>query len=563
MSRTALSVAAASLAALLLLGDSRAGAASAPRLAVILVVDQMRADYIDRFRRDWTGGLERIVAHGAWFTNAAYPYLTTVTCSGHATIATGAFPHVHGIFQNAWWDRESARQIPCTDDARAAGIGYSTGDTRGDSGRLLLTTTLADELRTRRSARVVSLSVKDRSAIMLAGHGGDAVTWLSTAVDGWMTSSAFTATPVPAVKAFVDANPIDADFGRSWTRLLPAARYPEPDAAIGEKPPRGWTPLFPHVLTGTNNRPDADYHAQWERSPFADAYVGRFATALAESLRLGRHEGTDVLAVSFASPDLVGHAFGPDSQETRDVYARLDRTIGALLSRLDALVGRDQYVLALTSDHGVTRIPDQLKASGQDGGQISPQAVIDAIERRAQTALGSGKYVNRSNNNDVYFEPDMYDRLVTAPAALAAVLKALAEVPGIARAFGSGELRDAEHQPDALARAAALTYYPGRSGDIVLAPKAGWIFGTNATNHGSASPDDQRVPILFMGRGIRPGRYGAPATPADVAPTLAAVCGVTLPHAEGHALRAALRATSVPPGGDGGSREGRRSPSIP
>src|SRR3989442_416430 len=214
--------------------------ADLPKLAVILVVDQMRADYVDRFKADWTGGLKRLVTRGAWFRRAAYPYLSTVTCAGHATIATGTFPHVHGVLQNVWWDRDARKVMTCTEDPGVKNIGYAASVTGGDSAYRLEASTFADEMRRQLSAHVVSLSVKDRSAIMLAGHGGEAVTWLSTALDGWVTSSAFTTSPVPAVKAFVEANPIDADFGKSWTRLLPAARYREPDAAEGEAPPRGW-----------------------------------------------------------------------------------------------------------------------------------------------------------------------------------------------------------------------------------------------------------------------------------------------------------------------------------
>jgi predicted AlkP superfamily pyrophosphatase or phosphodiesterase len=512
-----------------------------PKLAVMIVVDQMRADYVDRFRPDWTGGLKRLFAEGAWFTKAAYPYLTTVTCAGHATVATGAFPHVHGISQNTWWDRGSGSTTGCTDDAGAINIAYDgTANGRHSANRLLVPT-FADEMRRQRSAHVVSVSLKERSAIMPAGHGGDAVTWLSTAVDGWATSSAFAGAPVPEVKAFVDANPIDADFGKAWTLLLPKERYPEPDAAEGEAPPNGWTPLFPHVLTGTTNKPDGDFHAQWERSPYGDAYLGRFAAALAASMRLGKHEGIDVLAVSFSSPDLIGHAFGPDSLEIHDTYARLDRTIDALLTRLDVLVGRGQYVVALTADHGVTPIPEQLKAAGRDGGRIDPATIVDAIERRARAALGPGMYVANVNTNDVYFAPEMYDRVATAPAVLAAVMKGIEEIPGIARVFRSEDLRDAAKAADPLMRAAALSYVPGRSGDLILAKKSGWMIATTGTTHGNATPEDQRVPIVFMGRGIRPGRYDRPVTPADIAPTLAVLCRIRLPKAEGQALRTAIR----------------------
>jgi hypothetical protein len=171
-------------AAVVFTPTSHAAPATAPKLAVIIVVDQMRADYVDRFSGEWTGGLKRMVTEGAWFQQAAYPYLTTVTCAGHATIATGSFPHTHGVYQNAWWDREARRQMTCTQDPRATNLGYGGPVTGGDSAWRLQVPTFTDQMRTGKHAHVAAISLKDRSAIMLAGHGGDAVAWLTNTLDG-------------------------------------------------------------------------------------------------------------------------------------------------------------------------------------------------------------------------------------------------------------------------------------------------------------------------------------------------------------------------------------------
>lgn len=517
----------------------RAGAAP-PKLVVMLVVDQMRADYIDRFGADWTGGLKRLATQGARFTNAAYPYLTTVTCAGHATIATGAFPHVHGVIQNAWWDRKQARQMSCTDDPQTKNIGYGVRADGGDSAYRLQVPTFTDTMREERGARVVTLSIKDRSAIMLAGHGAAAATWLSATLDGWVTSTAYATAPVPLVEAFARANRLSDDYGATWSRLLPPARYRSADEGLGEAPPAGWTRVFPHQLKGAGSAPDAQFFGQWERSPFADTYLGRFAAALADDFMLGSHATPDVLAVSFSAPDLVGHAFGPRSQEVQDVYARLDLTIGALLDHLDKTVGRNQYVVALTADHGVTPIPEQLVQDGRDAGRISSTAIVNAIEERLRPALGAGTHIAQENGNDVYFDPAAAAALRASPQLLESVLTAVRAVPGVQNAFGADEVAKGAHAADRVLRAAALSYFPGRSGDIILAPKPGWMFSTNGTTHGSANPDDQRVPLLLFGHGIKPGRYAQAVTPADVAPTLAALVGVALPKAEGHALTSAL-----------------------
>ncbi len=226
------------------------------------------------------------------------------------------------------------------------------------------------------------------------------------------------------------------------------------------------------------------------------------------------------------------------------MYAHLDRTLGTLFDRLDALVGRDQYVVALSADHGVTPIPEQLAKEGQDAGRLSGGTLREAVEQRAQAELGPGKYVASLSGNDLYFEPGVYDRLKAKPGAIARVLAAIAATPGVARAFYTEELTGAASSSDPVRRAAALSYVSGRSGDLVLALKPGWMFAAAGTTHGSANPDDQRVPILFMGRGIKRGEYTGAATPADIAPTLAAICGIDLPKAEGHALRDALASTA-------------------
>jgi len=510
-----------------------------PKLAVLIVVDQMRADYVDRFRGDWTSGLRRMVADGAWFSHAAYPYLTTVTCVGHATVSTGALPRSHGIMQNAWWDRDRHRSTTCTADPQATVVSYGTAQTTSESAHFLKVPTFADIMRTEHGAHVATVALKARSAIMLAGHGSDATTWLSDSLDGWMTSSAFTPAPVPAVQAFVSRERIDADAGKTWSRLLPAPRYAETDDGLGEAPPDGWTRTFPHALDAVAN---ARYRNQWERSPYADAYVGRFAAALVDGLGLGRHDATDVLGISFSSPDLVGHAFGPDSQEIHDMYAHLDRTIGALLDHLDAAVGHDNYVVALSADHGVTRIPEQALAAGADAGRLDPTAIHSAIEARAHEVAGEGKFVAAVTGNDIYFEPGMYERLTATPQAIDGVLQRLRELPGIAAAFRSEDVRDATGSTDRLRRAAALGYVAGRSGDIVIAPKPGWMFFATGATHGTSSDDDQRVPVIFYGAGVKRGVFTTPATPADVAPTLAALAGVSMPHVDGHVLADALAA---------------------
>ncbi|CAN5816827.1 alkaline phosphatase family protein [soil metagenome] len=506
----------------------RTAPAGGPKLVVVLVVDQMRTDYLDVIGPRFTAGFRRLQDHGAWFRNAAYAQMNTVTCAGHATIGTGAHPYRHGMVLNAWWDRQATRLNPCTTDESVKNIGYMGTPSGGDSAAAMLVRPLAERLGADARGRSVSLSLKSRSAIPMAGRNPTAVVWFDERA-GWATSTAFTPTPIAWVQAFVDANPVAADRGRRWERLLPVSAYDGVDDAVGERTPSGWTREFPHVL----GEPADQFLLHWQRSPFADAYLGRMAAHAIDTLDLGRGPGTDFLSVSFSTLDLVGHQYGPASHETQDVLFRLDQTIGRLLDHLDARLGHDGYVLALSADHGVATLPEQTGGDRQSSTEIA--TVIDTA---LAPLFGPGKYVARTVYTDIYLQPGVAARLRQSPRATAAVLDALRAMPGITQAFVSDELRgaDARTSKDPVKRAAAISYYAPRSGDILVAPERNWLLSTAATTHGTHHPYDQRVPVIFFGRGVAHGVHDQAATPADIVPTLAALAGVPFKATDGVVL---------------------------
>jgi len=265
-------------------------AQSSPRLVVVLVIDQFRADYLQTFDRHWRGGFRTLLNDGLVFENARYPYLGTVTCAGHSTIGTGTLPRTHGMVNNTWWDRTARRSVACTADADSPDISYGRPVRLGNSARHLLMPTLADELRAQKpGARVVTLSLKARSAIGLAGHGGDAVVWFDDEAGSFATSRAYASAPVPAVKAFIDQHPYESDNGRTWTLSAPASTYVMRDAGVGERPPAPWSGLFPHPITGRKGVVDSQFFNLWQSTPLADAYVARLAEELVDSLALGQH----------------------------------------------------------------------------------------------------------------------------------------------------------------------------------------------------------------------------------------------------------------------------------
>jgi predicted AlkP superfamily pyrophosphatase or phosphodiesterase len=518
-----------------------------PKLLVVLVVDQMRADYLTTFNNRWRWGFRRLLETGAVFDRAEYPYLNTVTCAGHSTIGTGTFPHTHGMVLNAWWHRDIHKTLNCMEDAEAPAVTYGPPSAMGNSPRRLMVDTLADTLRAANAdARVVTVSLKPRSAIGLAGHAGT-VTWYDDSVGAFSTSRAFASRPVPAVKSFVDANPIARDLGKAWTLRYPAGSYRFADDGRGERPPDRWNRTFPHQMPAGRSS-DRRFWELWQESPFSDVYLGRIAASLVDELQLGQRDAIDFLGVSFSALDVVGHDFGPNSREIEDLLVRLDETIGTLLEHLDRRVGRDKYVLGLSADHGVAPIPKG-DASGQQGGRIVIDDLQSRIEQALVTQFGPADkaslphgYVEAMNFVYAYLAPGVFDRLVANPAAMKAVERAALGVTGVERVLRRDQLSTSSSDP--LVRAAAFSQYPDRSGDLIVTPRPYWFLAprsdTAATTHGTAHSYDKEVPVIVMGAGVKAGHYATAVTPADIAPTLANQAGIPMSHAEGRVLREAL-----------------------
>jgi predicted AlkP superfamily pyrophosphatase or phosphodiesterase len=537
--RPALTVACAVLSAALLVWPAR-GQSAAPRLLVLLVVDQMRAEYLTLFERHWERGFRRLITQGSVFEHAAYPYANTVTCAGHATVATGALPRTHGLVGNAWWDRDRGGLTDCTIDAGAdaAHISYGRPVTSGNGPHLLAATTIGDELRRQRpGARVVSISLKPDTAITLAGHGGDVVAWFDAGAASFVTSQAYVPAASADLTAFFSTHPLTEEFSATWTLRKSPDAYINADATPGQRPPTGRDGLFPHAIGGPGAALSV---ALWMQSPASDRYLGRMAASLVETRALGADAAPDVLAIGFSALDLVGHGFGPDSREIEDVLINLDQTIGDLLDVLDRRVGPSGYVVALTADHGVAPIPEAT-GSGRVMTEDLEERIVDLLhsrwgaERPGAYAVVRGPYV--------YFAHGILARLRAEPALWREVLAAITTHPGVLRVLSADELTPSAGDP--IVRAAALSYFPGRSGDLVIVTKPGWVAGgrsgTAATSHGTPHDYDQRVPVVFFGNGIRAGRLSQAASPADIAPTLAHLAGITLPQAEGRVLREALR----------------------
>ncbi len=512
-----------------------------PPLVVLIVVDQFRGDYIQKYGGMWTKGLRRLVDTGAYFPLAAYPYSSTVTCAGHATIGSGTFPRTHGMIGNEWYDRATRRSTTCTNDPGVTSVPYGgRPGVEKHSARWLLTNTFADELRAQSTtpSHVVSISLKARSAIGMAGRGGDLVLWKEDAAT-WASSTAFAKEPNAALNAWATANPIDAQYGRVWDRLLPPAKYFYTDSGLAEPATADYPNVFPHRQTQPGGKPDQVFYDTWARTPFSDEMLTDIA--IATSGTLGKSNGTDMLAVSFSALDLIAHRWGPTSHETQDQLLRLDLQIGRLLDTLDARVGRNNYVVGFSSDHGVPMIPEQMAAMGLDAGRFTSAALNARVTAAWKTATSDDTNPIALGGTNMYFTPAALATIRANRAVRDAITAAALAQPGIASAYWAEDIATGISDDDPVKRAIILSYVADRSPDLIMIPKANWMATATGTTHGTPHLYDQRVPVILMGWGIKPGRYLTTATPADLAPTFALLTGITLPRADGRVLAEAIR----------------------
>ena len=466
-----------------------------------------------------------------------------MTCVGHSTIGTGTLPSTHGMIGNEWFDPKTREYTTCTEDPTAQSMAYAgaTG-TEHHGPKWLMVPTFSDELKrqARQPSRVVSLSGKARSSIGLGGHGGpnSILVWEEDGDGRWATSSAVTRRLSPDVDAYVKAHSILGLRGVTWSRALPESAYLFDDKAPGE-PSAG---TFPHLIKAPirTSRTSAGYTEMWDRTPLVDEYLANLGQALAEKLQLGRQAGTDMLAISFSGLDIAGHSYGPRSHEVQDTLARLDKILGQVIGFLDKTVGRDKYVLALSADHGVASLPDQADPSMNAGRLDNLLPVGNAVEAVLEKAFGPGNYVEALAGQYLYFYPGVLERIRADASLIKAVETAALGVRGMASAYWSADIAATTPVDDPVLVKMRKSYMAGRSGDFAVIQRPNWIITASGTTHGTPYDYDARVPVVFLGAGITPGRYSTAATPVDIAPTLAALTNVRLARTDGRVLAEAL-----------------------
>jgi type I phosphodiesterase/nucleotide pyrophosphatase len=497
------------------------------RLVLLIAVDQFRYDYLTRFRPDFTSGLRRLLTQGAVFTDANLEHYPTVTAIGHATMLTGATPSVSGIIGNDWFDRESGAQVQSITDTTVKPIGAPDAATA--SPRRLLVSTLGDELKLASGApkgseaapRVIGMSLKDRSAVMPAGRGADAAYWFDTK-SGAFVSSTYYMPDVPAwVKTFNDRHLADAHLGQEWTSLVP------PAVSLKQLPKERATAFYEAVFG----------------SPFGSELLLEFATSALTHERMGQRGVTDLMSVSFSSNDSVGHTYGPESPHVRDITIRTDRIIGQLLDRVDKAVGLQHTLIALTADHGVAPLPENLAARSMPGGRMANKDLFGAIQKGLEAKYGPGEWLASTAGSSPYLnyaliaEKKLNPEDVRRVAANAALATA-----HVTRVYTRDQLLRGDVGDDRIGRRVVRGFNAQRSGDLEIILEPFWMRAASGTTHGTPYNYDAHIPLVLMGPPINAGVYSDPVALNDLAPTLATLLSVQPPSgSSGRVLTEAIK----------------------
>ena len=502
-----------------------------PRLVLVLAIDQMRFDYLTRLDPIYKGGLRMLLDRGAVFTNAKYRHAVTETGPGHSVLLSGRHPSHSGIVANEWYDSYLKKPVNVVDDPVQVPIG---GSGRAASPINAIGFTLGDVLKARSpQSRVVGVSVKDRSAILMAGRRADAAYWFENAGGNFITSSYYVDAAPPWLTEWNGRRLADSFSGQSWNRLLDDVslydKYAGPDAVPTERDGKDTT--FPHVFSA--KPPNAQHFVELRRTPFADELALAFAVEAMKQHELGRDAVTDVLAVSFASTDGIGHSYGPDSHETMDQLLRLDLLLARFLKEIDSTVGLDQTLIVLSSDHGVRSLVERQQARGETARRVPPAVLLKAVTDAFAERYPGVKDLVSYFSIDLYLNEEMIrrhglSRKEVEETARAALLKTGA----VERVYTHDDLRSTPTSPDPFLPLFQNAFFEPRIPhlNVLLKPDVFMNTSSFGTSHGSAYDFDRHVPVVFMGKTIAPGRYPDPSGPEDIAPTLAHLLQLELPR---------------------------------
>lgn len=507
---------------------------SRPKLVVGIVIDQMRWDYLYRFYPVFksNGGFKRFLNGGFSCENTFVPYTPTVTAAGHTCVYTGSVPAIHGIMGNEWYDRLQQKTVYCSGDDSVTSVG-SNDDLGKMSPRNMLTTTVGDELRLATNFRnkVIGVAIKDRGAILPAGHAANAAYWYDNKTGDFITSTYYMQQLPQWVQAFNSRKMVDSLYKLNWNTLLPKETYLQYSGADEEpyenKPLGGTQKAFPYNLA---NFAGKDY-GKIASTPYGNTLTAAMAEAAILGEQLGKSGVTDMLTVSFSSPDYIGHAFGPNSWEQLDDYVRLDDVLGGFFDFLDAQVGKGNYTVFLTADHAVAHVPNFSIEHKLPGGAFKGDAIINGLKTLLKSKYNTDKLIEADENYQVYLNDNLIDSAHLDRKDISDfIVSYLLKQDGVINAFALNNLMTVPlnaKQRDMFANG----YLPTRSGDIQIVLKPGYVSGNgNGTSHGLWNPYDSHIPLLWYGWGISKGKTNRETYMTDIAATTAALLHIQMPN---------------------------------
>ncbi len=517
-----------------------------PKLVVGIVVDQMRYDFLTRFYPKYgQDGFKRLIHQGFNCENAHFNYIPTYTAVGHASVYTGTTPSVHGIIGNDWYDKELKKSIYCVDDSNYSGVGAQTGGNKSPA--RLLTTTVTDELRLAQNNRgkVIGISIKDRSAILPVGHTANAAYWIESKNDGKFSTSSFYMETLPGwVVDFNNRNLPEKYINQKWETLYPIESYTESiaDDNLYEQSFAGQEKaVFPYDLKALSAQ-NGGYDVL-KSTPFGNTLLFEFAKSAVQHEKLGNGEFTDFLAISFSSPDYIGHQFGVDSKEIEDTYLRLDKELGEFLLFLDKEVGKSNYTLFLTADHAAVQVPAYLNSLKIPAGYIDMKDFNSYIQNFCQSRYGSANLIENVSNSQIFLNRDELKRLKLDRNTVSEELAELIiDYKNVFKVVTAKTLQSTSFS-DRILMHLQNGYNQKLSGDVMIIPNpATIVYSKKGSTHGSGFSYDTHVPVLFYGRGIQTGSLKSPVSITDIAPTLANLLQISFPNgSSGNVIEAALK----------------------
>jgi predicted AlkP superfamily pyrophosphatase or phosphodiesterase len=509
-----------------------------PRLVLMVTVDQLRTDFIQRFEhRLRPRGFRYLLKDGVYFTDARYRHSHTATGPGHATIVTGAGPCDHGIVGNRWFDRRLDRTAYTVEDSRHQVLGFEPVPGQGTSPANLLSTTIGDELVMARAgkSRSFSVSFKDRAAILTGGHLGKAF-WYSPESGDFVTSTYYYAEIPKWLRLWNRQELVERYRGKRWRLMEDVSRYTfaQQDDRPYEIPFMDLGRTMPHLLP---SKVDDQFYNVLRATPFADRLLLDFVKELMMREKIGRQGATDFLSVSFSATDFVGHTFGPASLEAEDNFLRVDHVLAELFQFIEKRVGLDRTVIVLTSDHGVAEAPEYLAELGFDVGRHVPSEFLATLNRSLRREFGTTRdLVTDFVSQDLVVDEKLVHRLdldlATVERAAAAEMM---RMPGFALAVTRTDLMEGNFASSPLMDRVLEGFRPDRSGNVRLVAAQGWFLADEpypsllTAMHGSPWAYDSQVPIIIAGPNIRREVINRRVAPRDIAPTLAAYLKIQPP----------------------------------